>query len=367
MILKLVLSTLLAIFLPGQIVFSKEATAKMTCVTSSCHTTVNKFSKIHVPVKVHNCTVCHATTKERPENSKFPDKHPLVTTNMGDDPNKICLNCHAKWGSKFSSKKNVHSAIDAETCLGCHHPHGSNFPKLVRITTAESKLCVSCHTDKEAWRSDSKIKEHKIIHQKKGCLNCHDPHSSNLETLLLKQGRKLCLDCHNQGIKTEDGRTLKSFTQEIAKDRTIHPPADEEEDCANCHLSHASGFRKLLKDEFGEYYDEFSEKKFALCFSCHGADLVTEAKTSKATDFRNGETNLHNLHVLASPKNRGCGMCHEVHSSKNPTLIKDHVPYKDYKLPQMYKKMPDGGSCVTACHGLKVYDRKKPFTNSKGR
>ncbi|MBI2520017.1 MAG: cytochrome c3 family protein [Bdellovibrio sp.] len=360
---KLILSTFLALFVSTPFTFAKED--EFTCTT--CHSDVVEKAHVHRPVKLENCKACHVPTATLAKGRKFPDDHPLVRPNLGDDPKKMCLQCHSKWGSKFSSKKNIHSAIEVEGCLGCHHPHGSDVPKLLKITTVEAKLCVSCHNDKEAWKTDLKIKEHKIIHQKKGCLNCHDPHSSNLETLLLKQGRKLCLSCHDQGIKTADGRTLKSFKQEIAKDRTIHSPVDEGEDCSTCHLSHASVQRKLLKDEFGEYYDEFSEKKFALCFTCHDADLVTEAKTSKATEFRNGEVNLHNFHVMANPKNRGCGMCHEVHSSKNPTLIKDHVPYKDYKLPQTYKKMADGGSCVTACHGLKVYERKKPFTNPKGR
>ncbi|HAZ13740.1 MAG: hypothetical protein A2X86_10120 [Bdellovibrionales bacterium GWA2_49_15] len=363
MIWKFVLSTFLTILISTSVAFAKED--EMTCAT--CHPDIIEKPHLHRPAKLENCKACHIPTTVRPKVSKFPSDHPMVRPNLGDDPKKVCLQCHTKFASKFSSKKNVHSAIEAEGCLGCHNPHGSDVPKLLKITTVESKLCVSCHTDKEAWKTDSKIKEHKIIHQKKGCLSCHDPHSSNLPALLLKQGRGLCLDCHKQGVKTEDGRTLKSFTQELAKNRTIHSPVDGEEDCTTCHMPHASAIRKLLKDEFGENYDEFSEKKFALCFTCHSVDLVTAAKTSDATGFRNGDVNLHNFHIIATPKNRGCGTCHEIHSSKNPTLIKDHMPYKDYKLPQTYKKMPEGGSCVTACHGLKVYDRKKPFANSKGR
>ncbi len=318
---------------------------------------------MHPPTKDRDCTsMCHSDTKVR--SSKFPKNHPLVTVDLGTKPNETCLSCHDDWSTKHK-KKFTHSAIEQMTCLGCHSPHGSDSPRMLRTPVNEGELCLTCHSDKDNWKTDSKIKEHKIIHQKKGCVNCHDPHSSNIKSLLLREGNKLCLECHNQGVKTADGRTLKAFSQELAKGRTIHPPV--EDDCQGCHQPHSSTFKKLLKDEFGDNYSEFSEKQFGLCFTCHSSELVTVAKTSSATEFRNGEFNLHNFHVAGTPKNRGCGTCHEVHSSKNPRLIKDHMPYKDYRLPQVYEKTADGGSCVTACHGLKVYDRKKPFTNSKGR
>ena len=361
------LAIVLGTFISTLSVYAKDTVAKITCVTSSCHSAIDKFANVHQPTKIHNCEVCHTVVDKRPEDSKFPEAHPLVRVNMGDDPTKGCLGCHTKWGSDFKSKKKVHTALEGDSCLGCHNPHGSEFPKFLRTTMDEAQLCIGCHADKEAWKTDPNFKEHKITHINKGCINCHNPHSSNSPVLLLREGRKLCLGCHSKAIQTQDGRTLKSFAHELGKGRTIHSPVDGDEDCMTCHQPHGSTFRKLLKDDVGENYDEFSEKKYALCFTCHSAELVTTAKTPDATEFRNGEMNLHNFHVIATPKNRACGTCHEIHSSSNPKLIKEQLAYNDYKLPLTFTKTANGGSCTTACHGLKVYDRKTPFANSKGR
>ena len=72
--------------------------------------------------------------------------------------------------------------------------------------------------------------------------------------------------------------------------------------------------RNCSKAEFpaGEYA-AYSDKEYALCFTCHKRDLLQFPDTSFATDFRDGERNLHYLHVNKSEKGRSCRMCHNIH------------------------------------------------------
>jgi predicted CXXCH cytochrome family protein len=89
-----------------------------------------------------------------------------------------CLECHAD----KSKGKAVHSAI-AIGCLSCHEVRVNKDTTRVKLITATPyKLCLSCHSDKDA----TQIKGH--VHQPaiRDCLTCHDPHTSDNKNQLLK-------------------------------------------------------------------------------------------------------------------------------------------------------------------------------------
>jgi hypothetical protein len=118
----------------------------------------------------------------------------------------------------------------------------------------------------------------------------------------------------------------------------------------------------LLKERFPEtFYASFDLGDYALCFSCHNPDLVLAAKTRGLTGFRDGQENLHYVHVHRSEKGRTCKTCHEIHGSDLPNHIASAVPFEGsaWSMPIKFQKLPDGGSCSPGCHEPKTYRRSQ--------
>jgi predicted CXXCH cytochrome family protein len=82
------------------------------------------------------------------------------------------------------------------------------------------------------------------------------------------------------------------------------------------------------------------------------------------TNFRNGDKNLHFVHVNQA-KGRTCRACHEVHASKRPFHIREAVPFGDsgWELEINYQRSQDGGSCSPGCHKTRAYSRSEAAPN----
>jgi hypothetical protein len=80
-------------------------------------------------------------------------------------------------------------------------------------------------------------------------------------------------------------------------------------------------------------------------------------KTATLTSFRNGDRNLHYLHVNRKDKGRTCSTCHEMHGSNLPGQMAESVPFGQWTLPINYVKQSNGGSCGPGCHVHQSYDR----------
>ena len=104
-------------------------------------------------------------------------------------------------------------------------------------------------------------------------------------------------------------------------------------------------------------YTSFDKSKYELCFRCHESTLVTEERTRTLTGFRDGERNLHFVHVDKVPRGRTCGLCHQMHASKLPKQIAVTVRFGDWDLPIGFNKTENGGSCSPGCHSPKNYER----------
>jgi predicted CXXCH cytochrome family protein len=134
--------------------------------------------------------------------------------------------------------------------------------------------------------------------------------------------------------------------------------------CAGCHQPHGSDNTRLLQKSYPEsFYKGFNTKDYDLCFSCHDKQLATLEQTANLTNFRNGERNLHFVHVNKSDRGRSCRACHEVHASAQPLHIRESVPYGSWKMPINYKRTESGGSCAPGCHKQFGYDRVNPVSN----
>ncbi|MDP2336396.1 MAG: cytochrome c3 family protein [Bacteroidota bacterium] len=141
----------------------------------------------------------------------------------------------------------------------------------------------------------------------------------------------------------------------LTNSKVIHPAL--EDGCIVCHQPHGSSNNYLLKSTFpaGNYVPSKKES-FAVCWECHDSDLFELEKTTTATNFRNGDVNLHNVHRKGKNE-RSCIMCHNVHASPNEHLIEDKVKFGEWELPIRYTPRENGGSCFPGCHAEKSYSR----------
>jgi len=302
----------------------------------SCHALKRLYtgSFVHKPVKDGNCGLCHD-----PHASNFKSR--LVDVGFN-----LCVTCHDDMVEGMSMKY-VHTTILESGCSGCHDPHsgGNKF----RLKADTRQLCFTCHKEKKEEVSQYKQKHKPALEG--NCISCHSPHYSEKKYLLLDEIDTLCYNCHTD--------------QKIWKERRfLHGPVVQG-NCTACHNPHGSDNAFILRLPFPhKFYTEYAKGKYSLCFLCHKEALVTVEKTRNITNFRNGDVNLHRLHVHQK-KGRTCRACHDVHASDQEGRIRDEFPFGKMKIQLIYSKTKTGGSCQAGCHKERSYDRVNRVKNER--
>jgi predicted CXXCH cytochrome family protein len=296
---------------------------------------------VHAPFQDGDCSMCH----ER-KDSKDPG---LVIKSV----NALCLDCHDDF-AKVMARKQTHEPARVN-CVTCHSPHNAMQPKL--LVAESAALCLSCHSSVSNLVASAKVK-HDALTTGAKCVNCHNPHAANVEHLLTRLPYDLCVNCHGQdGVKDQEGRPLTNFKKLLAENPHQHGPVADK-DCSACHMPHGGGnFRLLTKEYPAEFYSPYNPKLYALCFDCHEESVTKNPKTTTLTRFRNGDQNLHYVHVNKDERGRTCRACHEVHASRQPHQIRDAVPYGrgNYMLKVNFTATPTGGTCARTCHVTRSY------------
>jgi predicted CXXCH cytochrome family protein len=260
---------------------------------------------------------------------------------------------------QIAKAKFQHKAVQQD-CVTCHDPHASNYTMQIRQPPLQ--LCTSCHEhDKIKQAAMNSKHQHDVVTKDNACLNCHTAHGGDLAKLMKAEQVKVCLKCHADPIDRGKGVKPVASVKEVLDPKLYkHGPAADGT-CGGCHAVHGSDVSRLLKKDYPEvFYQGFALDKYDLCFGCHDKQLVLSEKTTGLTNFRNGDTNLHFLHVNKSDRGRSCRACHAVHASANPMHIRDSVPYGSWNMPINYKRGEDGGTCTPGCHKSFTYDRKTP-------
>jgi predicted CXXCH cytochrome family protein len=221
-----------------------------------------------------------------------------------------CLECH---GDK-SKGKAVHSAI-AMGCTSCHEVRvNKDVTRVKLITAVPYKVCLTCHAEKDA----SQIQGH--VHQPaiRGCLLCHDPHTSDNKFQLLKatSGDKkdnLCLTCHDQGTK-------------VPEKGSRHAALDM--GCETCHTTHKTGPEASAQNQF-----HLAKAAPALCLDCHDAK----------------DANLQKAHRDQPFATANCISCHDPHQSAAPKLMAKflHPPFADKSCEMCHAPAKDGKVVLT--------------------
>jgi hypothetical protein len=192
------------------------------------------------------------------------------------------------------------------------------------------------------------------------CIDCHTTHSithagtSQFTMDVISE----CGACHDRPSM----RTDRSFYETYRKSYHGQVTALGSMRAARCSDCHGSSHNALLRKKCpGSLYAPFELTNYALCFECHDPQSVLVEKTDVATDFRNGEVNLHFVHVNRKKKGRTCKTCHELHGAQQPKQIATNVEFtRQWVMPLGFSKTEDGGSCAPQCHEAVSYTRGKP-------
>ncbi|HEY3452941.1 MAG TPA: cytochrome c3 family protein [Myxococcales bacterium] len=301
----------------------------------------------HAPFEEGNCGICHQ--KNDPKNPG-----PIV-----GGTNELCYGCHEEFQGLMQDRPHQHRAAK-ESCSNCHNAHNSREKKL--LLAEPGALCLSCHEKVQKEIASGKV-IHKAVDTGAKCSGCHNPHASNVEKLLVKLPFDLCVSCHStDDLADTKGVKLTNFKKLLDENPSQHAPVAAK-DCSACHQPHASeNFRLLTLEYPAAFYAPFDPKNYELCFDCHNPEVVSTPTTTKLTRFRDGDRNLHYVHVHKEERGRTCRACHDVHASKQDHHIREAVPYgpKGWMLKVGYTQTPTGGSCSKTCHATKDYTNRKP-------
>ena len=393
------------------------------CVTTDCHPEMGQGKWVHGPVGVGACHVCHETVEGEEHKFTYTAEHEELCFACHEDSRDLmleesvhtpvadgeCTSCHDPHQSEFQftlkgeardlcfechdseefEGNTVHGPVMTGDCNACHDPHASPYAQ--QLLEAPEQLCLTCHDDMESALASRHAHEPVVT----SCTECHLPHASEAASLLSADTPNLCWSCHPD---LADAVTVANAHEPVAQGNckdchqvhgsdypmlftapsenlclTCHEELGEyvahqehkhgpvaDGDCNACHNPHGSENHVMLRKYFPEeFYTPYAEDKYGICFECHNHQMAMEAETKTLTDFRDGERNLHFLHVNKDVKGRSCRACHQVHASSQAKHIRLSVPYGSisWELPVTFTKTDDGGSCQVGCHAPKEYRR----------
>lgn len=232
-----------------------------------------------------------------------------------------CGECH---GGLLSRKFRHGGGSNRGRCAQCHLPSegspscgGASNGKSWKLKAPAPALCAGCHEQRKLLPSS--VKHAPVVEGR--CLECHDPHGSDLPNGLRAAGKALCLRCHQAPASGKAGAT----TQIDLSRKRVHNPV-RTGDCQDCHVqTHSSKARALLKANPVE-----------VCTKCH--DTSGTARQHPVID------------------QKGCTACHDAHSSDTPSLLvawpQDQLCYSCHprKDQRAISHAPvAAGECLT-CH-----------------
>lgn len=270
---------------------SQDMVLKDDAKCTRCHDEDNKVPVLPIGKTRHGvtadnrtpkCTSCHGDSerhtikvedeKDRPKPDRSYARHSITPI---QDRNESCLTCH-QGGKRIHWSQSAHASSDV-ACASCHKIHVGR--DAVRSKTAQSEVCFTCH--KEHRAQINKPSRHPITEGKVACSDCHDPHGSAGEKMLVRDNvNDTCYQCHME----KRGPFVRT-----------HQPVQE--NCSICHSPHGSTLPNLLK-----------VRSPFLCQECH-----------EPTSHRGNLGYPAGTSTSANLMARGCLNCHtSIHGTNNP-------------------------------------------------
>jgi DmsE family decaheme c-type cytochrome len=229
------------------------------------------------------CITCHGDSEAHMANVvPKPDRvFSKNSTTPVEERNETCIGCH-QGGKRIHWQGSIHNSRDV-ACTSCHTVHASHDKVRDKLTQAE--VCFACHKEQRAQMS--RPSRHPIKEGKVACSDCHNPHGSAGEKLLVRDNvNDTCYQCHME----KRGPFVRS-----------HQPVQE--DCSICHNPHGTTNPNLLK-----------VRPPFLCQSCH--EPTSHHSTVPLGGVVGGANPSTGQAVIMA---RGCVNCHtNIHGSNNP-------------------------------------------------
>jgi len=318
-----------------------------TC--QSCHPRPTQRSQ-HEPYASGECGACH--------DPHGADNRSLL---LGGDGAEQCTLCHGQIAHDVASLAYTHREVEG-SCLACHDPHASDYDGMQPMRTRD--LCLSCHEDVAADVTGAVVSHDPILEGDR-CITCHEPHASSHEHMLREEQADICLACHDKPVIAHDGRTIPELATTLATSPVVHG-AIREGDCSACHTVHGGTHNKLLRSMSSDLLvGPFDLANYSMCFACHDHDLAEDGAN---TLFRDGDINLHQLHLRSGKTLRSCAECHAAHAgelphlmaTRRPRLIASDVNFQGsgWKTPMGFEMTEFGGRCSPGCHEPLGYSRQ---------
>ncbi len=184
-------------------------------------------------VSCNNCHQLHGTPSGGSDvalKTGGPSISPFVTT-VRQLEYETCITCHKDKRAQIL-KPSHHPIVEGKIkCSDCHNPHGALSPSMIKAEVPND-LCLSCHTDKRGpW-----IHEHPPVSE--NCLNCHAPHGSNHNRLLVMKPPELCQECHRTSATSTGGHPGTFISGVPMQNATITGSVTARfmaSGCVNCH------------------------------------------------------------------------------------------------------------------------------------
>ena len=325
--------------------FLRGSSMKELC--RKCHKKVYEDKRhVHGPVAAGACGSCHQA---------HVAMLPYRLVAQGRD---LCLGCHAEMKKQMLQAKYTHKAVQAE-CVQCHDAHASDYP--MQTKQPPVTLCMEkCHKEVRDAVTGAPHK-HSVVLKDLACLHCHTAHGGDLAKLMRTLPVKACMKCHDKKIDVPNGEPIAAVPEVLDPKLIKHGPI-RTGNCGGCHAVHGAQVDHLLTKPYPDtFYEPFEVDKYALCFDCHNKALALLPASRAVTGFRNGEQNLHYVHINKARQGRSCRACHSTHASGNPMHVQEAVPYGNWKLPINFTSTQTGGKCASGCHRELAYDRNDPI------
>ena len=299
-----------------------------TCIDEGCHLVKARGSIVrHPPYLEGQCLSCHSD-------------HLTTGSNLLKRPmDSMCLNCHTDLELDSKSRKLIHPP-NGYTCTDCHSPHESRVRSLLRDDD-QLLRCAQCHND-FLQNAKKRPYRHHYFDPIDECGYCHYAHIGGAHSYLRENITESCLTCHDLPIQA-DNRQLENVGEHLREAKIIHG-GKQGLVCASCHTPHGSDQSSLLRPGYPSgAYETYSSIKYALCWECHTPALVESVQGKGITNFRNGEVNLHRVHVVELQRGRACHLCHEPHASDKPHLLRTRLRFGAWDTSFGYEPLADGG------------------------
>jgi DmsE family decaheme c-type cytochrome len=155
------------------------------------------------------CTDCHSIM------APSSPQHQLKRSSVAE----TCGQCHSR---QMRTQQLAFSRMPVGegkmSCTNCHNPHGSSNERLLVAPTV-NEVCYSCHAEKRGpflW-------EHAPVTE--SCATCHDPHGSRHEKMLVVPKPRLCQQCHVEQRHPTDPQRIGATRFVMGRQ------------CVNCHFN----------------------------------------------------------------------------------------------------------------------------------